>query len=341
MKNFIIYFAFTLSFCCSAQDIHFSQVSYSPLALNPALAGANYDLQANINYRTQWNSVADPFNTMAASVDARLNTERRNRKAHLAMGLNFFNDQAGARRVTTNNVNLNLASHLIINPNQTFGAGLYVGMAQRSFNDVNGKWGNQYNGLAYDATLPSGETFDSPNFMHLDAGAGLLYTYKSVERFVSARGSKLVNVGFAAYHLNKPAYSFLNRPEEKMYIRFSGFFNGSFSVKDSPLKFEPGVYFHQQGNAREVMFGAYGRYMIKSNSHVTSFYQQSSVALGLFCRNQDALIAKVNYEWSGIGVGFAYDFNILSSLTSLSRARGGMEFFLRWVIPNVRAAYIR
>src|SRR5690606_40982666 len=56
----------------TAQDIHFSQMGYSPLTLNPALAGANYDLQVNVNYRNQWNSVAVPFQTIGASVDTRL-----------------------------------------------------------------------------------------------------------------------------------------------------------------------------------------------------------------------------------------------------------------------------
>ena len=64
----------------SAQDIHFSQMGYSPLTLNPALAGANYDLQVNANYRSQWNSVAEPFQTVAVSADTRLNFSKNRRR---------------------------------------------------------------------------------------------------------------------------------------------------------------------------------------------------------------------------------------------------------------------
>jgi len=56
-----------------AQDIHFSQMEYSPLTLNPALAGANSPMQGIVNYRSQWNSVAVPYKTIAASFDMRCN----------------------------------------------------------------------------------------------------------------------------------------------------------------------------------------------------------------------------------------------------------------------------
>ena len=39
---------------CQAQDIHFSQTYFTPLELNPANAGAEFDLRAGLNYRTRW-----------------------------------------------------------------------------------------------------------------------------------------------------------------------------------------------------------------------------------------------------------------------------------------------
>src|SRR5690606_32164362 len=101
----------------NGQDIHFSQINHSPLTLNPGLAGANYDVQATVNYKSQWNSVASPYNTIAASADMRLNTNKRVRKAHFALGVNFFNDQVGDSRVSTNNANLTFASHVVIDKN--------------------------------------------------------------------------------------------------------------------------------------------------------------------------------------------------------------------------------
>ena len=56
-----------------SQDIHFSQFNYAPLLLNPALAGGfNGDMRADVNYKSQWQSMAPtPYKTVAASVDIR------------------------------------------------------------------------------------------------------------------------------------------------------------------------------------------------------------------------------------------------------------------------------
>lgn len=344
MKRFILGIILLTPLTVVAQDIHFSQMAYSPLTLNPGLTGANYDLQVNVNYRNQWNSVAEPFQTIATSVDTRLNAKKKRRKkAHLAAGINFFNDRAGSAQIMTNNVNLHFATHVMLGEGHTLGAGIYGGWAQRSFSPYSGKWASQYNGVHYDPTLQSGETFASAAFSMFDTGAGLVYTFKSGESRIAENDTKLINVGFAAFHLNRPGYSFISQPQERMYMRFSGFVNGSFGIRNTHVILEPGVYFHQQGNAREIFFGLYGRYIIKGESRITSFVQRTTVALGLFCRNQDALVAKAHVEWNGVGLGVAYDFNLFNSLVAMSRSRGGIEIALRWIIPDlyIRSSKIR
>lgn len=315
----------------SAQDIHFSQMGYSPLTLNPALAGANYDLQVNANYRSQWNSVAEPFQTVAVSSDTRLNFGKsRRKKAHLAVGLDFFNDRAGETRIVTNNVNLNVAAHVIVGEGHTIGAGLRAGWGQRTFDPSAGRWGSQYNGQYHDPLVNSGELFNSASFSIFDIGAGLIYTYNSTQKNI-----KLLNVGFAAYHLNRPGYSFISQPEERMYIRYATFVSTSIGIPNSKFLIEPAVYFNHQGNTREILFGTYARYILKGESKITDFVQRTTIALGVFCRNKDALIAKMQVEWNGIGFGVAYDFNLFNSLMTMSKSRGGMEFSLRWIVSDL------
>ncbi len=146
--------------------------------------------------------------------------------------------------------------------------------------------------------------------------------------------SKQLNIGFSAFHVNRPKYSFLVGSDERQYIRFSAFVNGSFGLKRTKMLIEPGVYFHQQGSAREIFFGTYGRYILKGESKITGFVKKTSIALGLFCRNQDALVTKFHVEWNGFGVGASYDVNF-SKLAQISKARGGVEFSLRWVVGDV------
>jgi type IX secretion system PorP/SprF family membrane protein len=150
-----------------AQDVHFSQMEFSPLTLNPGLAGANSPMQGVVNYRSQWNSVAIPYKTIAASFDARFNEDKRNKKGIIAGGINFFNDQSGDMKVNTTNVNLNLAYHLILDKTSTLGIGIYTGFGQRSIDPNAGRWGSQYDGTSYNSAISSGETFNSASFNYV------------------------------------------------------------------------------------------------------------------------------------------------------------------------------
>ncbi|MBL7898554.1 MAG: type IX secretion system membrane protein PorP/SprF, partial [Crocinitomicaceae bacterium] len=60
-----------------AQDIHFSQFDMAPLQQNPAMAGALYGVEANINYKDQWRTVGAPYKTFAFGYDMRLTKKRK------------------------------------------------------------------------------------------------------------------------------------------------------------------------------------------------------------------------------------------------------------------------
>lgn len=312
-----------------AQDVHFSQMSYSPLTLNPALAGANGPLQAIVNYRTQWKSVASPYKTIAASFDARLNDKKRMKKGIFAMGLNFFNDQAGDARISTTTANLNLAYHLILDKKSKLGAGIYGGFGQRSIAQGAGKWGSQFNGNNYDPSLPSGESFLSDRFSYLDVGTGVVYTYKNSERYMTSNNQRDVNIGVAMYHLSKPSYSFLAANDEQLYMRLSVFANAIIGIQNTKMSLMPAFYYQRQKTAQEALIGTYFRYMVQEESRITGFNKGCFLSLGAFYRNKDAFVVKGLLEWSDFSVGFAYDVNV-SSLITVSKTRGGFEMFLRY-----------
>lgn len=312
-----------------AQDVHFSQMAYSPLTLNPALTGSSGTMQAIVNYRTQWKSVASPYNTIGASFDARLNENKRQKKGIFAMGINFFNDQAGDARISSTNANLHLAYHLVLDKNSKLGAGIYGGFGQRSISPGSGKWGSQFNGSSYDPNLSSGESFLSDRFSYLDVGAGAVYSYKNSESYMTSNNQREFNAGFAVYHLSKPDYSFLSANNERLYMRFSLFANAVFGIDNTRMSIVPGIYYQRQKTAQELLLGTYFRYMIREESRITGFNKGAFLSLGAFYRHKDALVAKGMLEWDNYSIGLAYDVNI-SSLITVSNARGGFELFLRY-----------
>jgi type IX secretion system PorP/SprF family membrane protein len=316
-----------------AQDIHFSQASNSPLTLNPALAGANNVTQAIVNYRAQWRSVATPFNTIAASFDTRLNEGSRQRKGIFALGLNLFNDQAGDLNLSTTNANLNLAYHLIIDKKSAIGGGIYVGFGQRSISTSSGQWASQFNGDYYDANIQSGEAAFADKINYFDVGTGFVYTYKGSENYMTSNNQKDYNIGFAVYHLNRPDYSFMSANNEQLYIRFSGFANAIIGISNTRNSLMPAIYFQRQRTATEFLFGTYWRYRVQEASRVTGFNKGSYLSLGAFYRTNDAFVAKAMFEMFDYSVGFAYDINV-SSLTRVSKARGGFEIFLKYSLAK-------
>jgi type IX secretion system PorP/SprF family membrane protein len=313
------------------QDVHFSQMEFSPLTLNPALAGANSPMQGIVNYRSQWKSVATPYKTLAASFDARLNEKKRDKKGIIAAGLNFFNDQSGDLKVVSNNVNINVAYHLMLNRNSTLGLGIYTGFGQRSINPNAGRWGSQYNGTSYDPTINVNiaDALGSSSFTYLDAGTGLLYTYKRNQGYMTQNNQLAFNAGFAAYHVNRPGYSFVDQNAQKLYMRYSGFVKAIIGIQNTRGSFLPGFYFQRQGTAMEIFYGTYYKYQLNEGSMATGFTRPMAFYIGLYNRFKDALVGKVMMEYDQYSVGFAYDINI-SSLKTVSNAKGGFELFLRF-----------
>jgi type IX secretion system PorP/SprF family membrane protein len=316
-----------------AQDIHFSQMEAAPLNLNPALAGANSPMQAIVSYRSQWKSVANPFTTVGASFDMRFNENQFQKKGIIAGGLSFYNDASGDNRISNTNAALNLTYHLMLDRAHMIGMGIYGGYGQRSLDAGSGKWASQYDGSSYNASLPSGEIFGNSSFSYLDAGAGLLYTYSAGEGYMTQNNDTRINAGIAFYHVNNPNYSFIDPANEKLYMRYSLFANGIIGISNSHGAVVPGVYFNQQKNATEILYGTYYRYTVSEGSRMTGRNKPAHLSVGLFHRWGDAVIPKFMMEWYTMTLGFAYDINI-SKLTTASNARGGMEFFLRYTMET-------
>jgi hypothetical protein len=209
------------------------------------------------------------------------------------------------------------------------GLGIYTGFGQRSIYPGAGSWASQYDGMSYNASVSSGEEFTTPDFTYLDAGSGLVYTYRNGSGYMTQNKQRIFNVGFAVYHVNRPKYSFLNRDDEQLYMRFSAFVNAEIGVTNTRGAFLPGVYYQRQLSAQEILFGTYYKYILNEGSKFTGFTRPMAGYFGLFGRFKDAMVAKFMFEWDQFSAGFGYDINI-SGLSEVSNARGGFELFLRF-----------
>ncbi len=315
------------------QDLHFSQFYMSPLTQNPAMAGANYDMQGIVNYKDQWQSVATPYKTIAVSFDMRL-TNKKAKKGFWAAGINVFNDQAGDAQMALLQANLNIAYHIHLDRYNTLGGGIQAGFAQRSINYGALQWGNQYNGNAYDPGLGSGEVAKGFTTTYMDLGAGVVwaYTNASGSKNVTDNHDLKINVGASVFHPQEPDYSFYH-DGEKLYMKFVLHGDALISIPNSSLAVVPGLMYYRQGSAQEIYAGSMIRYKMKQDSKYTGFHKGAAISVGAYYREGDGVAAAMLLEYSNYAIGFSYDINS-SPLKTASSFRGGMEIALRFVTPN-------
>ena len=332
-------------FMSSAQDIHFTMYNESPLTLNPASTAATVDVRGIINYRSQWKSVTVPYTTYAASVEfkarlmqwAKMDPGHRTgffskAKNNLAFGLNFFRDQAGDAAMGTTQANLSVATHLTVSENSSLGMGIQGGVAQRSLNYSKVRWDNQYNGTSYDPTLPTGEAEVPSNFIYGDYSAGIQWNYGKGEMYIAANNELKANLGFAVYHVSQPNQSYVS-DNDKLFAKF-GFHGGLvYGVKGTNVLLAPSFMYLRQGPQQELNIGSMIKYKMRENTKYTGFKQASTVSIGAFYRNKDAVAVVGQIELNKFSIAASYDFN-LSGLKAVSTGRGGFEITLRYVSPN-------
>lgn len=333
INNYLIIAFLACAQVLQAQDLHFSNTEYSPLILNPALAGANSGMQANLAYRTQWGQLGSSFRSAIASFDARVSNDKSGKKNFLALGLNLYNDRIGDMGLSSNSVALSIADHLRLDAKNQLSFALNIGYTMRSFDNVQGRWASQFDGAAFNPSLPSGEDVNNLNFGFLDAGAGLLYTYTRKVNAIAGKVDKRINVGVAAFHLNRPDNSFVEASNERLSVRYTAFANASISIDGTDGDVMPGIFYQRQGNFSQLMLGTMYRYRFNTGSNYTGYERPFSVSLGVYTRLRDALIARLMLDWDQFSLGYAYDFTV-SPLTNNSNPLGASEIFVRFNIGD-------
>jgi type IX secretion system PorP/SprF family membrane protein len=313
----------------NAQDIHFSQYNNTPQLLNPAATGV-YDgyIRAIINYKNQWQAMGNSFNTAAASIDAPI-FDYNERKAHLGLGVNFFNDKAGDAKLGLTQVNLCLAGILPITRKSLLSAGVSIGGAQIKGDASALQWGNQYDGKGFNTAVNSGEAPQFNSFFYVDLAAGLYYELSLTKARFSRDNKNRIAFGLAYYHLNRPEIQFATTASQKLYGKIVATMNANFDLGDSKISLQPSAIFFAQGKSRETTFGSSIRYRLHNGTKVTGFLSESGFGIGVYYRVKDAVIPMLFYELKDFVFAASYDINV-SGYSKATKYNGGFELSLKY-----------
>ncbi|MBE7176630.1 MAG: PorP/SprF family type IX secretion system membrane protein [Mucilaginibacter polytrichastri] len=293
-------------------DPHFSQYYAFPLWLNPALTGVmNGELRVNANYRNQWGSISNAYNTAAVSADYRPTDQ-------VSVGLTVLNQSAGDAGFNYFNAYGTFAYGIRVSQDgyQHINFGLQAGVINRSFDFSKITTGSQYDpNTGYNAGMPSFENFQTTNKTVFDANAGIFYYDGSPLKSANVFG------GISASHLSRPKDPFAIDNNMKMPMRYV--VHGGVRIRASEyLAIIPhGLYVKQQ-KAEEKAIGAYSQLRFPDNNEFI---------FGAMYRFKDAAVASAGYRFNDFVMGLSYDFNT-SSLTRASQGQGGLELSLSYML---------
>ena len=307
-----------------AQDPVYSLFYLNKMALNPAYAGANRDLNLSVMSRMQWTGVPGKMQTTTASLDVACPSSK------LGFGAMFYNDQAGEGFLTKTQGSFIVSANLpgrysrrlgirgLRGRKYIFSAGLSYGVGQRRVDWSTLVFSDQIDELLgvyrpSNALIGSAET---SNLVH-DLSAGILFRSE-----ISKSGSFL-STGFSIYHINRPVESFYGE-NVTVPIRYSGhlYFNIKTSGKyrnGTPSFLTLGGNFDYQSQLQTALMGA--TYTFGKNILLGIWYRNQQ--FNLPNSNTNSAVFNMVYSMKWLSVG--YSFDLTTSQLGLDQTYGAHE----------------
>jgi len=320
-KFVFVFFLFSQNII--AQDIHFSQFSFSPMNLNPAYTGLfNGDYRFNANYRNQWFNVPVNYNTISVAAD--MSIYQLKNQDRIGGGILFYYDRAGDSRFTSIQAMASFSYLFNIGKsnNHTLGLGFNVGVGNRSVQYQYLYFDNQYNGDKYDGAIQPDENFPNSTFTYPDVGAGITYRFTKSER-------QSLTIGGGFHHLNSPQQSFFDDKSVKLNIRYLAHTSLRWKVHKK-LDIVPEVIFQSQDTKYELAFGM----------HTKAFVFRQSKAIvclntGVYYRNNDAVFFLFGMDYDNLQVNLSYDINV-SKFKPATNTYGAIEASVIYILKKVK-----
>jgi type IX secretion system PorP/SprF family membrane protein len=321
MKLLHTIFFLLLTCVVFAQDYHYSQQYAIPMMLNPALTGyTSCDGRVSAQYRNQWASVSDAFQTTSAAYEHKTFQNNQIVNGFAGLGLTLFNDQSGGGYLRQTSASLSAAYHFFLNDdNQFISIGGQFGVGQQA---VSGPftYDAQFTGQTFSYALPSGEAPLSANKLYFDGGAGISYTLLN--------SLMTLNLGASMFHLNEPDVSLVEGELSLLPRRVTLHGNIEFPVNQDVSIIGRMVY-QRQSNFRLTNMGGFVKINLSAGRQPIFRTNDSFIYAGLMYRWDDAAVAMLKLQFGQIGFGASYDFTT-SEFTAASKSQGGFELGLTY-----------
>lgn len=157
--------------CSNAQDPDPYFAQRSQAFIDPSRTGADHGLAAAMVARSQWVQASAPFRTSAMVLSYGTESSKH-RRGRWGVGSRLVSDKSGDPTLRMFQAGVQFAHHLRVAKQGALSIGFGTVYEQRTLGGAEGRWASQYNGDAFDPSLPSGEILgmQPTSAMNLDAG---------------------------------------------------------------------------------------------------------------------------------------------------------------------------
>lgn len=300
------------------QDVSFSQFYTNSLYLNPAFAGSIGVPRVALQYRSQWHSFGNAYNTYSAAADFPVDMLRG------GVGITFINDAQGNGALNSYIVNAAYSVHIQLSENFKFNCGLQVGYNQNSLNVSELVFADNLDANFGEHGI-SGElnNLTDPNYSFVDYSTGVLVY------------SEKLFFGVAAHHLNEPNQSFSSsqNSDAKMNRKITAHFGARLPVYlygHNRKKFDmsPQLIVQSQGEFQQIN---YGMFAAKRGLAAGVWFRQN------FGIRYDAVILLVGFVRKRWQFTYSYDMTV----SGLGGSSGGTsEVSLTFLLREIKRGRI-
>ncbi|HLF62439.1 MAG TPA: type IX secretion system membrane protein PorP/SprF [Saprospiraceae bacterium] len=289
----------------SGQDPVFSQFYSAPLQLNPGLAGVAYKPNFAINYRNQWPSLNNAYQTYALSYDQYFEDYNS------GIGIYLQADNAGDGILKTNKAAAIYSYRLRIDREWQIRWGIELGIVQSRLNWQKLVFSDQldpeFGPVSPGGTpVPTDEVYpDDLSLTYLDMGTGgVIYSRK-------------LYAGLSIRHLNTPRQSYLSGSENLtsgLPLRWNVHIGAELPLTSGnkgrwKTFISPGMMYVRQGPFQQLILG--------------TFVGMGDIYGGFWYRHAgsdpDAVIGAVGLRKGSLRITYSYDVTI----SALSYKSGG------------------
>lgn len=304
-----------------SQDLHFSQFFEAPLLRNPSLAGiftGDYRIQGV--YRDQWNSITNAYRTGSFNGEYKMPVGKSN--DFLTVGMQILYDKSGSAGLTSTNIFPALNYHKSLSDSRTMylSLGFMGGYADKRIDRSLITTNSQFDGSAYNPSLPDGENFTTPDVHYWDGSVGM-----SFNSTFGADQQNSLFFGVAYHHLNRPKNNFYQDAPNELDPKYVVSGGAKFLLDErSEVTFQ--ADYSRQGAAQETIGGVMYGYKLGELIDDPKYV----LGIGAFLRWQDAFIPVVKLEMLPLSIAISYDVNI-STLNTVSTGHGGFELSISYI----------